>query len=125
MELDKSVEDSAFFVWFFIGTLFLIMALLFREHFWKINTSNNQFIKIYKKIPSEIEVDNFIENLFIKRNIYLNENYGKINSNLNYEKQHDNFLWLKKMHVISESEFAEKLQQLDLVFKRNNAKIGF
>lgn len=121
----KLLRVKLLFFGFITGTVLLIIALKSVENIWKINTVNNQFIKIYKNCPDEITVNNFVTNMLKQRNKYLIETYGKVNSNLNYEKQYNNFLWLRNMGVINESEFIEKTKDLDFTFGRQNNKIGF
>ncbi|WP_172277905.1 hypothetical protein [Chryseobacterium sp. LAM-KRS1] len=125
IEGDPTVEGEASIIWFIIGTSFLFFALKSIESIWRINIVNNQFIKIYKKSPNEIVVNDFIANMFRQRNKYLIETYGNVNSNLNYEKQYNNFVWLRNMEVINEFEFNEKLKDLDFIFGKQNNKIGF
>ncbi|ASK28682.1 hypothetical protein CEY12_00510 [Chryseobacterium sp. T16E-39] len=125
IEGDQTVEGEASIAWFIVGTILLFIALRSIENIWKINIVNNQFIKIYKDSPNKTEVNSFITNMFKQRNKYLIETYGKVNSNLNYEKQYNNFVWLKNMEVISEPEFFEKLKDLDFTFGKQNNKIGF
>ncbi|PKF73825.1 hypothetical protein [Chryseobacterium sp. PMSZPI] len=125
IEGDQTVEGEASIVWAIIGTILLIIALISTENVWKINIVNNQFIKIYKKSPNNSGVNDFIANMFYQRNKYLIENYGRVNSKLNYENQYNNFQWLKKMEVINESEFNSMIQDLDLEFGKQSNKIGF
>lgn len=125
IEGDQSVEGEASIAWFVVGTILLIFALKSIENTWKINIVNNQFIKIYKSSPNKMLVDSFITNMFKQRNKYLIEAYGKVNSNLNYEKQYNNFLWLRNMEVINESELIEKTKDLDFIFGKQHNKIGF
>ncbi|MDR6545018.1 hypothetical protein J2810_001060 [Chryseobacterium rhizosphaerae] len=125
IEGDQSVEEEASVIWFIVGTILLIIALKSTENIWKIGVINNQFIKVYKRSPNEIAVNEFITTMFKERNRYLIENYGSINSNLDYEKQYNNFVWLKNMEVINESEFVQKIKDLDFEFGRHSNKIGF
>lgn len=122
---DKTIEEEAFIIWFIIATTSLFVALNSTEKYWKINIANNQFIKIYKNSPNKNEVNKFIDELFEKRNHNLKSLYGYINSNLNYENQYNNFLWLQNMEVISNKEFEDKLNELNSIFGKQTNKIGF
>lgn len=124
IEGDKTVEGEASIIWLIIGTLLLIVALKSIENIWRVNITNNQFIKIYKKKPNEKEVNDFITEMFKKRNKYLNEMYGKINGNLNYDKQYNNYLWLKNMEVIDEIEFESKIRKLEIELGKQSNKIS-
>lgn len=124
VEGDKTVEGEASIFWFIVGTLLLIIALKSIENIWRINIVNNQFIKIYKKKPNEKEVNDFIAEMFKKRNKYLNEMYGKINPHLNYDQQHNNYLWLKNREVIDEIELEDKVKKLDFELGKQNNKIS-
>lgn len=124
VEGDKTVEGEASVCWFIIGTLLLIFAFKSIENIWRINIANNQFIKIYKKKPNEKEVNDFITGMFKQRNKYLNEMYGKINPHLHYDKQYNNYLWLKNMEVIDEIEFESKIRKLEIELGKQSNKIS-
>lgn len=125
IENDKSVEEEALIIWLIIALILLLIALNSTEKFWKLNIANNQFIKIYKSSPNKEVVNKFIDELFEKRKLHLKSLYGIVNSNLSYEIQYNNFMWLQDMEVISNKEFNSKVDELNLIFGKQTNKIGF
>ncbi len=119
------VGDFAELVWFFVASILMIIGLITRENYWRINLSNNNFIKIIKNSPNNIDVEVFIDKLFETRNRYLINNYAHINKNISYENQFNNLTWLRKMKVLNQNSYQAKLEELDEMFSMEKNKIGF
>ena len=121
----ESIGDFAELVWVFVASILLIIGIITRENYWRINLSNNNFIKIIKNSPNKSEVEVFIEKLFETRNEYLLNNYAYINPNIGYENQFNNLIWLRKMKVFDENSYQAKIEELDKMFSIQKNKIGF
>ena len=111
--------------WFAIGTVMFAVYFMSRKDFWKIKLSNNSYLYVHKKIPSEEKTNQFITDLIESRNSYLRENYSFIDENLNYESQLSNFRWLKSINAISKEEFDQKYAELKKTMKPDKRNIGF
>ncbi|TGD58266.1 hypothetical protein [Flavobacterium humi] len=124
---DKDTDPDVWIVFTAIGIILLLIFLFKKEKSWRIGLlSNNTNVFIYKKIPNEEIVNNFIENIFSARNKYLRENYYMIlDKNLNYEDQFKNLKWLKHIEAISKEEFDEKYKELKTIFNYDKKSIGF
>lgn len=125
IEGDKDIEPEASFVWIFFGVVLTFFGVKLNENYWKIYTTNNQYLKFFKKLPNEKKVNEFLDEFYKKRNSYLIETYGNINPNLDYEKQYNNIVWLKTVKAFSENDFNEKILELEEVFNKRVNKIGF
>lgn len=80
----------------------------------------------YKSNPDKQSVDQFIDELFKSRDIYLREMYfAEVNKNLSYEAQKNDLQWLRRIEAISTVEFSNLKKELDEVFQNDNKKIGF
>ncbi|MNK57517.1 hypothetical protein D3C87_765750 [compost metagenome] len=121
----ESIGDFAELVWVFVASILLIIGIITRENYWKINLSNNNFIKIISNSPNKNEVEVFIGKLFEIRNEYLLNNYAYINPNIGYENQFNNLIWLRKMKVLDENSYQAKIEELDKLFSLQKNKIGF
>lgn len=121
----EAIENSAELIWLFVGTILLIIGITTIENYWRINLSNNNFIKIIKKSPNKEEVEMFIQKLFEKRDEYLMSNYGHISPNVSYENQLNKIIWLKKMKVLDDNNFQAKKNDLESIFSVSTNKIGF
>jgi len=111
--------------WFVLGTIMLIVYYFSRKEIWKLKLSDNSYLFIYKKIPSEEKTNQFLSDLIETRNNYLRENYAIIDENINYENQLSNFRWLKSINAISKKEFEEKYAELKRTVKPDKTNIGF
>lgn len=111
---------------YFSPNLYLIFIFVFLgitafhyiicENVWKIRLQNSTYIFVNKKLPNENEVDEFIENLFKQRNIYLKDTYFHISKYIPYEPQFKNLQWLRQIEVIDSKEFDAKRQELEKMF---------
>jgi hypothetical protein len=113
------------FLWLFAGLVFLGAAINSHENVWNVPTATNQKLKFYFNSPNQLEVNDFIDELFRKRDEYLDSTYGKINPNLAYDIQFNNFSWLKNIQAISHDNYNLKIKNLDEIFKNQSNKIGF
>ena len=118
-------EEYAWLFWAVIATVILAFYWLTKEDFWKIKLSDNNYLYIHKNIPNKEAPEKFIEQLMIRRNEYLKENYLIIDENLDYQSQLSNFKWLKSIGAISKSEFDNKYLELKQTVKPDKKNIGF
>tara|TARA_R110002033_G_scaffold169502_1_gene210310 strand:+ start:541 stop:1116 length:576 start_codon:yes stop_codon:yes gene_type:complete len=119
------VEQYADLFWGIIGTIVLVVYFFTKENFWKIKLVENNYIYFHKKIPSENQTNEFLTELIEVRNSFLNENYGIIDENLDYQTQLNNFKWLKSINAISKKEFEEKYKELKKTVKPEKSNIGY
>ena len=123
----NSVDDD-WNAWIFLGCLHIILGIFYwfnRQDLWKVKVSNNTYLFFFKKIPSQKEVDSFIEYLFTSRDKYLKETYlNNSNRLLSYESQLNNLDWLYKVEAIDKPEYEKKKYELDSMFNADFNKIG-
>ena len=123
---DKDCDPDIWKFFSLIATVLLVIFLINKEKSWKIKIpKNNTAVFIYKKIPNEQVVNEFIENIFSSRDKYLRENYMYLDKNLSYENQYENLKWLWRVEAISKQEFDEKYQELKTMFNFDKKEIGF
>ncbi|PVX45960.1 hypothetical protein C8C85_1771 [Flavobacterium sp. 103] len=123
---DKDYDPDIWKFFSLIATVLLVIFLINKEKSWKIKIpKNNTAVFIYKKIPNEQVVNEFIENIFTSRDKYLRENYMYLDKNLSYENQYENLKWLWRVEAISKQEFDEKYQELKTMFNFDKKEIGF
>ena len=111
--------------WLSIGTVMLVVYFATKKEFWKVKLSNNSYVYVHKKIPSEEKTNEFLDELIKTRNLYLRENYAIIDENLNYENQLSNFRWLKSISAITKEEFDQKYEELKKTVKPDKPNVGF
>lgn len=73
-------------------------------------------IEFYKDLPSKEEMNLFLNELFKRRNKYLQKRFEKVNPNLNYEYQFGMFYHLHSLEVISAEKLEELISDLDKIF---------
>lgn len=120
----RNNDNSSYFIWLFLSVITFLFYIITQKNFWKINLLDLNFIFIFKNEPSSKEAIDFIENLYVKRNVFLNEMYGDIDKNLQYEHQLSNIKWLRIMEVITKEEYEKKIDQLNEIYIKVK-KIGF
>jgi hypothetical protein len=126
---DRHEKDGDLYSWIWlsiIATASIMFYFIRKENSWKIKLSNkNTYVFAFKDIPNSETVDSFIDNLFASRNKFLRETYLTLDKNLNYEEQYKDLKWLLHLEAISKVEFAEKYEELKVLFKKNQKPIGF
>lgn len=95
-----------------------------RKEFWKLKLKDD-YLYLYKNIPSRQETEAFLKSLLEARNAYLRENYLQIDENLDYEQQFYNLRWLRSIDAISKAEFEAKYEELKQTVKPEKRTIGF
>ncbi|WP_347050669.1 hypothetical protein [Flavobacterium olei] len=83
------------------------------------------YIYLFKNIPNEKVVDDFIIKLFNERDNYLVENYLSFDKNLKYEMQANDLKWLLNIEAISKKEFDKYYLDLKLLYSPKTGNIGF
>ncbi|CAL2102998.1 conserved protein of unknown function [Tenacibaculum sp. 190130A14a] len=73
-------------------------------------------IEFYKDYPSKKEMEEFINELFQRRNKYLKSKFNSVNPNLNYEYQYIMFHHLHTLEVIDFKKLTELTNELNQVF---------
>ncbi|NQZ45457.1 MAG: hypothetical protein HRT65_14215 [Flavobacteriaceae bacterium] len=111
--------------WLGLGTVMLVIYFVTKKDFWKIKLSNNSYVYVHKKIPSEEKTNEFLDELINTRNRYLRENYAIVDEHLNYENQLGNFRWLKSINAITKEEFDQKYEELKRTVKPEKRNVGF
>lgn len=122
---DEPADPSASL---FYGIIFLIALCVYfisKEKVWKIRLQNGTYIFLFKNIPNEKQVDQFIDTLFETRKKYLKDTYLFIEKNMPYESLLNNFIWLKKIEAIDNEEFEFNKTELNKAFNVEKRKIGF
>lgn len=109
-----------------LGTLLSLWGYLnSRREFWKLKLKSEEFIYLYKNLPSAEETNLFLKNLLEARNAYLRENYLNIDENLDYEQQYYNLRWLRSVDAITPTEFDRKYEELKQTVTPEKRTIGF
>ncbi|WP_405226005.1 hypothetical protein [Dokdonia sp. Asnod1-B02] len=73
-------------------------------------------IEFYKDLTSKKEMNLFLNELFKRRNKYLQKRFEKVNPNLNYEYQYEMFYHLHSLEVINAGKLEELISDLDKIF---------
>jgi len=107
---------AIFFTWIYKYT---------QEHYWKLRLTNGTYLFIHKNLPSEEEVDKFIEAIYAHRDEYLISVFGEINPRINYETQLNNFKYLQYLQVWEEEEYTAAKEKLDEACGQKARAIGF
>lgn len=113
------------FFWAFITVALFVYYFVSKTNLWVISLYDGGVIYFHKGIPNEIEVSNFIDELFNSRNNYLKERYSNIDRNLNYDDQFSKIEWLKNIEAISNNEYSELLEKLRLIADPAKKRVGF
>lgn len=95
-----------------------------RKEFWKLKLKED-YLYLYKNIPSREATEAFLKSLLEARNAYLRENYLQIDENLDYEQQFYNLRWLRSIEAIDKAEFEAKYEELKQTVKPEKKAIGF
>lgn len=103
---------------------FLLFYRNSRKEFWKLKLKED-YLYLYKNIPSRDETEVFLKSLLEARNAYLRENYLQIDENLDYEQQFYNLRWLRSIEAIDKAEFEAKYEELKQTVKPEKKTIGF
>jgi hypothetical protein len=96
-----------------------------KEEFWKLRLTNGTYLFILKNMPSEEEVDEFIETIYARRDEYLIPVLGEINPRVNYETQLENLKYLQYLQVWEEKEYTAAKEKLDEACGQKPRAIGF
>ncbi len=106
------------------ASAFLGMYWNSRKEFWKLKLKED-YLYLYKNIPSHEATEAFLKSLMEARNAYLRENYLQIDENLDYEQQFYNLRWLRSIEAIDKAEFEAKYEELKQTVKPEKRAIGF
>lgn len=107
-----------------LGGVFFGSYLNSRKEFWKLKLKED-YLYLYKNIPSREATEAFLKGLLEARNAYLRENYLQIDENLDYEQQFYNLRWLRSIEAIDKAEFEAKYEELKQTVKPEKKAIGF
>lgn len=121
----EKVGDNFKFGFILTGLIFLILYWRSKHEIWKLKLGNNTYLFLHKAIPNEEHVNQFLTELYDKRDKFLIKEYGNINGMLSYENLFNNFNYLKNLEVISDSAYEEKLLVLNKMYKIEKNTIGF
>jgi hypothetical protein len=121
---DQDDPYGVFIFLFLLSTCSGLITFLKSKNVILIPTMNNGFLEVFRNIPSENDVDDFISKLSENINTSLKDKYGKLDLDMPIEQQLMNISWLKEREVISEPEF-EKLKTQLTSSRKNQNKIGF
>lgn len=106
----------------------LLLYILSRKDYIKIRIDNDKALCFFKNIPSEEQVEMFLQKLFDKRDDYLRKNYLDLDPRLPYEKMAKNLQILFEYRVIDQGEYDQKKMELKNLFKEvanDSNPIGF
>lgn len=110
----------------FLGAVLSIWGYLnSKKEFWKLKLKSEEFIYLYKNLPSADQTNLFLKNLLEARNAHLRENYLNIDENLDYEQQYYNLRWMRSVDAISRQEFEQKYEELKQTVTPEKKIIGF
>lgn len=110
---------------FMIAGIFLGVYLYTKQEFWKLRLTNGTYLFIHKNVPTEEEVDEFIETIYARRDEYLIPIFGEINPRINYETQLANFRYLQYLQVWEDEEYTAAKEKLEEACGQKPRVIGF
>jgi hypothetical protein len=122
--LSDTTEPRTANTYFVIGSFSFIAAASFACFFlyapkaYFLKTFNGKFIRSRVR-KNENDISNFIDYALEQRDYYLNLRYGTPNAYLSYDGQYSNFSIMLKEKVITQDEFAHKIEALNRLFNRN------
>ncbi len=124
---DKTVEWIAVPIWVTISLVLFVVYFWTRAKKFYLQTTENRIIAFLANKTNLDEVNDFIEQLLIERNLYLVSKYGNLNRNLEFGPQLENLNWLLNNRAISKAKYDEKVQELNILFNSHlsNKPIGF
>jgi glucan phosphoethanolaminetransferase (alkaline phosphatase superfamily) len=99
-----------------ICILFFLLTIFSRKHMLYIATLSGYLIDFYDFNPSKELITKFLDSLKKHSYKYLKEKYTRIDEDLPFEKQLDNFIYLRDKKVISQKEYIalkKKLKNLE------------
>lgn len=125
-DFQNDLGQHQWILWLILFVISIINYLFSIENLWKVRVQYNTYLFFFKTIPNKKVVDNFLYCLFEARDNYLRETYfHKPNKGLTFESQKNNLQWLRKIEVISGSEFKNEMRELEELFNNKLTKIGF
>lgn len=112
MFLGESTYQIGGLTFMIIGLIFLWIWHKTKEYFWKIKLTNDTFMYIHKNIPSDEDVNKFLDELYIFRDKYLIEEYANFPINLTYDQKVQNLNFLKHLEAINKTEYDVRIKKL-------------
>lgn len=100
-------EISTFFliIFGFLSVILLIITILSRKRMLYIATLGGFLIDFYDLNPSNELIEQFLKTLKKKSYNYLKEKYTRIDEDISFEKQLENFIYLRDKNVITQKEY--------------------
>ncbi len=95
------------------GLSWVAFYFLGASTYLKVKVTDNRYVVFRKNASDADTVDLFLEALFEKRDAYLIEEYGQINTRLTYDYQMEQFKRLRRLHVWNKRQFKEQCEQLE------------
>ncbi|WP_372744721.1 hypothetical protein [Lutibacter sp.] len=107
-------EINSFFLYLsgFLCLILLILTILSRKHMLYIATLGGFLIDFYDLNPSKELVEEFLNTLKKKSFKYLKAKYTKIDVDISFEKQLENFIYLRDKNVITQKEYETLKKKL-------------
>lgn len=99
-----------------ICLFFLTLTILSRKHMLYIATLSGYLIDFFDNNPSKELMSKFLQSIKKQSYKYLKEKYTKIDEDIPFEKQLDNFIFLRDKNVITQKEYIAlkmKLKNLE------------
>lgn len=105
----------------FCLVLFALYLLTQKSLLYLAQPDNTNAIEFNYFKRHKQKVDNFIESLVSKRNLFLKTKYLNLDELLPYSQQYNNLVWLYNISVITKEELRKKVKELDSLelFKNN------
>jgi hypothetical protein len=119
----EDVDSFNLVVWAICAAVCFGIYILKYESIKKIMLTNGKAIYFFLDKPNDKIFNEFICNLYIKRNEYLKERYAKIDTDLPLEQMLYRINWLKENEIINNDEFVE-LKTLITEGKKSHS-VGF
>ncbi len=95
-----------------ISFIFLILTILSRKHMLYIATLSGYLIDFFDNNPSNELISEFLHLLKKQSFKYLKKKYTKIDKDISFEKQLDNFIYLRNKNVITQKEYIALKKKL-------------
>ena len=118
----ENYKINLIYVYALIFPFTMVLSFLFNEinkGFEEKHIESSKILYFICTKKNSVEVDNFINLLFKKRNAYFKNKYFLIDPVLPYNVQYERHIWLYNNKYISETEFEVIKEELDKFFNFN------
>ncbi len=111
---ESSMNEGTFLVNIIVWPIIILIIFLSSKQKSVFLVGSQRSIEFFADVPSEQEVENFLDKLIITTKVYLKEKYGKIDLDIPEEILIQNLLFLKNTDIITNDEYEELKKEYKL-----------